>query len=168
MLVLVDDEFSTGNTVLNTIRALHASHPRERYVIVALVDMRSAGDRDRLTAFAAEIGARVDLVTRSSGTVTLPEGVLERGQALVAAQEAEQTTPAGEPVERAAPVTRVGLGWPEGVPDGGRHGFTPAHRAVLEAALPGMASGSPPSWATIPARAMTAAPAACSYSASRS
>ncbi|XQE79427.1 phosphoribosyltransferase [Streptomyces microflavus] len=139
VLVLVDDEFSTGNTVLNTVRALHASHPRERYVIVALVDMRSAGDRDRLTAFAAEIGARVDLVTRSSGTVTLPEGVLERGQALVAAQEAEQARPAGEPVERAAPVTRVGLGWPEGVPDGGRHGFTPAHRAALEAALPGMA-----------------------------
>ncbi|MFD3849790.1 phosphoribosyltransferase [Streptomyces microflavus] len=139
VLVLVDDEFSTGNTVLNTIRVLHESHPRERYVIVALVDMRSAGDRDRLTAFAAEIGARVDLVTRSSGTVTLPEGVLERGQALVAAQEAEQATPAGEPAERAAPVTRLGLGWPGGVPDGGRHGFTPAHRAALEAALPGMA-----------------------------
>ncbi|MBK6031166.1 phosphoribosyltransferase domain-containing protein, partial [Streptomyces sp. MBT59] len=89
-LVLVDDEFSTGNTVLNTIRALHELHPRDRYVIVALVDMRSPADRDRLTAFAAEIGARVDLVTRSTGTVTLPDGVLERGQALVAAQEAEQ------------------------------------------------------------------------------
>uniref|UniRef100_UPI001ABFCAB1 phosphoribosyltransferase domain-containing protein n=1 Tax=Streptomyces albovinaceus TaxID=66867 RepID=UPI001ABFCAB1 len=88
-LVLVDDEFSTGNTVLNTIRALHELHPRGRYVIVALVDMRSPADRDRLTAFAAEIGARVDLVTRSTGTVTLPDGVLERGQALVAAQEAE-------------------------------------------------------------------------------
>ncbi|WP_405510524.1 phosphoribosyltransferase [Streptomyces cyaneofuscatus] len=138
-LVLVDDEFSTGNTVLNTIRALHASHPRERYVIVALVDMRSAGDRDRLTAFAAEIGARVDLVTRSSGTVTLPEGVLERGQALVAAQEAEQAGRAGEAVEGVAPVTRVALDWPAEVPDGGRHGFTPAHRATLEAALPGMA-----------------------------
>ncbi|MFF6904879.1 phosphoribosyltransferase [Streptomyces sp. NPDC012389] len=139
-LVLVDDEFSTGNTVLNTIRALHETHPRERYVIVALVDMRSADDRDRLTAFAAEIGARVDLVTRSSGTVTLPEGVLERGQALVAAQEAEQADQADEAVdEGAAPVTRVGLDWPAEVPDGGRHGFTPAHRAALEAALPGMA-----------------------------
>ncbi|WP_411078839.1 phosphoribosyltransferase [Streptomyces sp. cmx-18-6] len=152
VLVLVDDEFSTGNTVLNTIRALHESHPRERYVIVALVDMRSAEDHDRLTAFAAEIGARVDLVTRNTGTVTLPEGVLERGRALVAAQEAEQAeraagrggeagqaeprTTASGPV---APVTRVDLGWPAGVPDGGRHGFTPAHRAALEAALPGMA-----------------------------
>ncbi|MGW3300858.1 phosphoribosyltransferase [Streptomyces rubiginosohelvolus] len=151
-LVLVDDEFSTGNTVLNTIRALHELHPRDRYVIVALVDMRSPADRDRLTAFAAEIGARVDLVTRSTGTVTLPDGVLERGQALVAAQEAEQAEEAREageareasasappPVPAPAPVTRVDLAWPAGVPDGGRHGFTPAHRAALEAALPGMA-----------------------------
>ncbi|EFE74181.1 phosphoribosyltransferase [Streptomyces filamentosus] len=138
-LVLVDDEFSTGNTVLNTIRALHELHPRDRYVIVALVDMRSPADRDRLTAFAAEIGARVDLVTRSTGTVTLPDGVLERGQALVAAQEAEQAGPFPEAAGHPAPVTRVGLDWPAGVPDGGRHGFTPAHRAALEAALPGMA-----------------------------
>ncbi|MFH9753310.1 phosphoribosyltransferase [Streptomyces griseus] len=153
-LVLVDDEFSTGNTVLNTIRALHALHPRERYVIVALVDMRSADDRDRLTAFAAEIGARVDLVTRNTGTVTLPDGVLERGQALVAEQEAEQAEQAAqaervrqaewserahETDEHAAPVTRVALDWPAGVPDGGRHGFTPAHREALEAALPAMA-----------------------------
>ncbi|MEU3973525.1 phosphoribosyltransferase [Streptomyces bacillaris] len=194
-LVLVDDEFSTGNTVLNTIRALHELHPRERYVIVALVDMRSPADRDRLTAFAAEIGARVDLVTRAAGTVSLPDGVLERGQALVAEREAEQAPPpeqaehavqagraqtqaqpggagavasagpsgggdgvashsgetsegptaggaaddSGETPEGPAPLTRVGLGWPAGVPDGGRHGFTPAHRAALEAALPGMA-----------------------------
>ncbi|MFB8121602.1 phosphoribosyltransferase [Streptomyces bacillaris] len=194
-LVLVDDEFSTGNTVLNTIRALHELHPRERYVIVALVDMRSPADRDRLTAFATEIGARVDLVTRAAGTVSLPDGVLERGQALVAEREAEQAPPpeqaehavqagraqtqaqpggagavasagpsgggdgaashsgetsegptadgaashSGETPEGPAPLTRVDLGWPAGVPDGGRHGFTPAHRAALEAALPGMA-----------------------------
>ncbi|MEV0136955.1 phosphoribosyltransferase [Streptomyces globisporus] len=138
-LVLVDDEFSTGNTVLNTIRALHEPHPRDRYVIVALVDMRSPVDRDRLTVFAAEIGARVDLVTRSTGTVTLPDGVLERGQALVAAQEAEVSASPPPPVPAPAPVTRVDLAWPAGVPDGGRHGFTPAHRAALEAALPEMA-----------------------------
>ena len=34
---------------------------------------------------------------------------------------------------------RIDLGWPAGLPDGGRHGFTPAHRARLEAALPAMA-----------------------------
>lgn len=145
-LVLVDDEFSTGNTVLNTIRDLHARHPRARYVVVALVDMRSARDVRRLEEFAAEIGARVDLVAAASGTVLLPEGVLEKGQELVARYEAGGGPDAvararaaePRPVPPRAPGT-VDLGWPAGLPDGGRHGFTPAHRARLEAALPVMA-----------------------------
>ncbi|MGK5548988.1 cysteine protease StiP domain-containing protein, partial [Streptomyces sp. URMC 127] len=35
--------------------------------------------------------------------------------------------------------SRVDIPWPAGLPDGGRHGFTPAHRARLEAALPAIA-----------------------------
>ncbi|MET9865851.1 phosphoribosyltransferase [Streptomyces sp. NPDC006386] len=166
-LVLVDDEFSTGNTVLNTIRDLHARYPRRRYVVVALVDMRSAADAGRLEDFAREIGARVDFVTAASGTVRLPEGVLEKGRELVARYESEGSSDNGVAVEadqevnpsgargtvRPAPtgphpddngtgphITRVDLRWPAGLPDGGRHGFTPAHRARLEAALPGMAA----------------------------
>ncbi|UUU42183.1 phosphoribosyltransferase [Streptomyces sp. NBC_00162] len=135
-LVLVDDEFSTGNTVLNTIRDLHARHPRAHYVVVALVDMRSPADRDRLTAFAAEIGARVDLIALASGTVSLPDGVLAKGQALVEEYESHAGAQAGHTGQ---PVTRVDLNWPAGLPDGGRHGFTAAHRAALEAALPDLA-----------------------------
>ncbi|THA54154.1 phosphoribosyltransferase [Streptomyces sp. A1136] len=161
-LVLVDDEFSTGNTVLNTIRDLHARHPRPRYVVVALVDMRSPADRERLDAFAAELGARIDLVALARGTVSLPEDVLAKGQALVEEYEsgvaragrgpAESDPAASDPVGSgpvgsgpascgpAASVRRVGLDWPAGLPDGGRHGFTPAHRARLEAALPVLAA----------------------------
>ena len=157
-LVLVDDEFSTGNTVLNTIRDLHARHPRRWYVVVALVDMRSPQDHGRLADFAAEIGARVDLIARASGTVRLPEGVLELGQRLVAAEESKQRSrpphgppdsPEGAPGPETAPVpetalapqaVRVELDWPADVPDGGRHGFLPAHRAGLEGALPAMAA----------------------------
>ncbi|MER6841585.1 phosphoribosyltransferase [Streptomyces platensis] len=165
-LVLVDDEFSTGRTVLNTIKALHAHFPRERYVVVALVDMRSDADRSRLEKFAAELGARVDLIALAAGGVRLPEDVLVRGQELVAAHEAGAAQDAGAAPEsgavpgrisasaadeqnaegaltapggRGADVVRVDLGWPAGLPDGGRHGFTPAHRARLEAGLPGMA-----------------------------
>lgn len=152
-LVLVDDEFSTGNTVLNTIRALHERYPRRWYVIVALVDMRSAADQGRLAEFAREIGARVDLVALASGTLVLPEGVLARGQRLVAEHEAGQRAEgrreAGQhepgPHEAGSPapssrVARVRLDWPAGLPDGGRHGFTPDHRARLESALPAMAA----------------------------
>ncbi|MFF0158039.1 phosphoribosyltransferase [Streptomyces sp. NPDC005263] len=169
-LVLVDDEFSTGNTVLNTVRDLHERYPRRRYVVVALVDMRSAADAGRLDDFAREIGARVDLVAAASGAVRLPEGVLEKGQELVARYESEgaaqgmrSSAGASWPVAqfpappalgargtaRSAPthpqtphdhVTRVDLRWPQGLPDGGRHGFTPAHRTRLEHALPAMAA----------------------------
>ncbi|MER5790385.1 phosphoribosyltransferase [Streptomyces sp. NPDC001980] len=195
-LVLVDDEFSTGNTVLNTIRDLHARYPRKRYVVVALVDMRSAADAGRLTSFAEEIGARVDLVAAASGTVKLPEGVLEKGQELVARYEesaAKGERPGAAPSGLSAPrggaayghspaplegvalthpgarggvesaataawartaptgpqatgnrttphLTRIDLHWPHGLPDGGRHGFTPAHRIRLETALPTIAA----------------------------
>ncbi|MGW6152688.1 phosphoribosyltransferase [Streptomyces sp. NPDC055144] len=141
-LVLVDDEFSTGNTVLNTIRALHERYPRDHYVIVALVDMRSPDDRDRLADFAREIGARVDLVASASGTVKLPDDVLAKGQALVAHHESLDDVPTARTEPRTEPgsVTRVDLGWPAAVPDGGRHGFTPEHRAALDAALPAMAA----------------------------
>lgn len=182
-LVLVDDEFSTGNTVLNTVRDLHARYPRRRYVVVALVDMRSADDAGRLDEFAREIGARVDLVAAASGTVRLPEGVLEKGQELVARYEAEsaagggsssaaaswpvaqfpaplrgdagaasleadgRTTPLGaRGTARTTPTVpqpthkRIDLHWPDRLPDGGRHGFTPAHRIRLENALPDMAA----------------------------
>jgi hypothetical protein len=163
-LVLVDDEFSTGNTVLNTVRVLHERFPRERYVVVALVDMRSEEDAGRLAAFAGEIGARVDLVAGASGRVVLPEGVLERGRALVERFQGAGGAPAPGPEGALPPgppegdgvavpvaggasgvagakggrVVRVALGWPSGVPDGGRHGFTGVDRGRLDAALPGM------------------------------
>ncbi|KAB1148756.1 phosphoribosyltransferase [Streptomyces luteolifulvus] len=160
-LVLVDDEFSTGNTVLNTVRDLHQRYPRRRYVVVALIDMRSPADAGQLEDFAREIGARVDLVAAASGTVRLPDGVLEKGQELVARYEADSLEADG-PIDSAGargtarpaqgdphsddhgmphgPVQRVDLCWPAGLPDGGRHGFTPAHRTRLEGALPAMAA----------------------------
>ncbi|TGA92097.1 phosphoribosyltransferase [Streptomyces palmae] len=155
-LVLVDDEFSTGTTVLNTIAALHAHHPREHYVVVALVDMRTAEHHERLHRFAAELGARVDLVALATGTVALPADVLEQGQRLVAEHEPAPTAPDATSAPRRggrpSPV-RVELGWPQGLPDGGRHGFTPAHRTRLEAALPGMAARIADALATGPAAA---------------
>lgn len=153
-LVLVDDEFSTGRTVRNTIAALHRRFPRQRYVIAALIDMRSSDDVALLEKFAAEIGARVDVVALADGQAELPGDVLERGRRLVAEADACGDAGAGgagvaagagarggvggdERVD--ATVNRFDPGWPQGLPDGGRHGFTCAHGARLESALPYMA-----------------------------
>ncbi|MGW2396395.1 phosphoribosyltransferase [Kitasatospora sp. NPDC001664] len=139
-LVLVDDEFSTGRTVLNTVRALHARHPRSHYVVVALVDLRTEADRAVLAAAAAELGARLDVVATASGGVELPDDVLGRAAELIAAA-APAAPPAGSP----APVSRVALPWPAGLPEGGRHGFSPAHASRLSAALPELAAALAPS-----------------------
>ncbi|MFC9974836.1 phosphoribosyltransferase family protein [Spirillospora sp. NPDC127200] len=137
-LVLVDDELSTGRTVLNTIRELHAVRPRRHYVVAALVDLRGADDRDRMRDLAAELDARIEAVALATGRVELPGGVLEAGQALVAEVEAAART--AEPAPRGPyPLTRVDLRWPEGLPEGGRHGFRPEHRTRLEKDLPAMA-----------------------------
>ncbi|WP_395296332.1 phosphoribosyltransferase [Kitasatospora hibisci] len=134
-LVLVDDEFSTGNTVLNTIRELHRLHPRDHYVVVALVDLRGEADRARLADTAAELGTRLDLVAAAGGRVELPADILDRAERLIA-----EVGPAPEPPATVpAPLVRVELDWPEGLPDGGRHGFTAAHRDQLDAVLPQLA-----------------------------
>ncbi len=141
-LVLVDDELSTGRTVRNTIAALHRSRPRERYVVAALVDMRTDADREALAKFAAELGATVEVTSLARGWVRLPHDVLERGAALAAERQRRAEDDAGDEPSgpHAARPVRVNLGWPAGLPDGARHGFTPAHRDRLQAALPGLAA----------------------------
>lgn len=141
-LVLVDDELSTGRTVLNTIEELHAARPRRHYVVAALVDLRSAEDEARMDALARRLNTRIDAVALARGTVRLPRGVLEAGQKLVAGLHAGQD--ADERRARGAfEVERVDINWPEGLPDGGRHGFTPEDRLRLEEELPRMAARLP-------------------------
>ncbi|MBP0451773.1 phosphoribosyltransferase [Kitasatospora sp. RG8] len=135
-LVLVDDEFSTGNTVLNTIRELHGTNPRGHYVVVALVDLRDEADRRRLADTAAELGTRLDLVAAASGGVELPADILDRAERLIAEAGPAPALPPAAP----APLVRAALDWPAGLPDGGRHGFTAEHRGRLEAALPDLAA----------------------------
>ncbi|MEU9020639.1 phosphoribosyltransferase family protein [Actinomadura sp. NPDC048394] len=135
-VVLVDDELSTGQTVLNTIEALHALRPRRHYVLAALVDLRGESDRARVDELAARLGTRIDAVSLAGGRVELPTGVLEKGTQIVSELSAAS---ASEVEDGAFGVARVRLDWPRGVPDGGRHGFLPEHRTALEKDLPRMA-----------------------------
>jgi len=132
-LVLVDDELSTGRTVANTLRVLHARTPRRHYVVAGLLDARGPDDRARLAGLAAELGTRIDVVSLVEGAVELPGGVLAAGAALVAA-----APPAPVPAPHAVPSDVVTLRppWPPGVPLTARHGTSPADRAALARALP--------------------------------
>lgn len=130
-VVLVDDEISTGRTALNTIRALHQAHPRGRYVVASLIDLRSDADRALFAELAEDLGTRIEVVTLASGAITLPGDILDRAERMLA-----EVPPAGSaPADAAAhaPVRRA-TGWGDGVRDGARHGFAPADEGPLAAA----------------------------------
>ena len=128
-LVLVDDELSTGRTAVNTITALHALAPHERYVLAALVDLRDTADREKIAAYAAELGARIDVVSLARGAVELPAGFADLAARTVAAADPPL------PARPAGDVLRHPDHWPPDVREGGRHGFGPADvRAARTAA----------------------------------
>ncbi|MDR7081819.1 adenine/guanine phosphoribosyltransferase-like PRPP-binding protein [Arthrobacter ginsengisoli] len=72
-VVLVDDELSTGATIINTIRELHRTAPHRRYIVASLVDLRSPADRDRLEELARELGTGISAVALAQGSIRLPE-----------------------------------------------------------------------------------------------
>ena len=82
-VVLVDDEFSTGSTVINTIREIHALSPHAVYVVAALIDLRSAADRARFTALADELGTRIVVTALGTGRIELGAGILDRAARLI-------------------------------------------------------------------------------------
>jgi hypothetical protein len=121
VLVLVDDELSTGRTALNTIRALHSRLPRARYLLASLIDLRAPADVASVQRVAAELGVRIDVVSTATGHVHLPDGFLQRAAALVAASGVDAVAPAAR-----ADVRRVDPRWPASARESGRHGFGPA------------------------------------------
>lgn len=154
-VVLVDDELSTGATVIDTVRSLQQVAPRERWVVATLVDLRSEADRTRMAEAAAELGVRLDVVALATGTVDLPPDVLRRGAELVARVEgtvaqqrpepgavAPAGPPAGPPAGRPSggPVVEVAGRVARGFRDGGRHGFAVEHRSGTAASVPGLAA----------------------------
>jgi hypothetical protein len=133
-LVLVDDELSTGRTALNTIGALHARYPRDRYLVAALVDLREDDDRARTARVEAQLGVRIDVIALATGRVRMPADFPARAAEVIAAQ-----ADAHPPDTGSAPIVRCG-GWPAGIRDGGRHGFGSADSVSAHSAARACAS----------------------------
>lgn len=134
-LVLVDDELTTGTTLLNTVRELHAIAARDSYVVAALVDLRSDDARATADRVAAELGTSITFVSLLAGEVRRthdPDGLV------VEAVAAAPTFPDPGP-DRADEVATT-YAWPAGVPDGGRHGLGPADADGFETAVAGLAA----------------------------
>jgi hypothetical protein len=139
-IVLVDDELTTGRTVLGTIRALHAYAPRPSYVVATLFDSRPDEAQGAFDTLAEQLGVPVRVVSLLAGEVTVPGDIAARAAAVRARHPAVASAPSsGRPDPSASPgiparrhsVRRLVADWPPDLPDGGRHGWTPAHRERL-------------------------------------
>ena len=131
-LVLVDDELTTGTTSLNTIAALQARWPRDRYVLAVLADLRPPADRRAFDERAAALGVRVDVASLVDATLLAPADVLERA---VRARSVLGALPAAPVPCGAARVVACERAWPSGIPLGGRQGFCPSDRGPHAAAV---------------------------------
>lgn len=130
-MVLVDDEFSTGRTLMATISELQQQFPRSHYVVAALVDLRSAEAVAELESFAQTLGVRIEVVSLVSGQVHLPAGILHDAAAVMESLALPEFSPESAP----GTIRRVELPWSAAVPDGGRHGFLGADRPGFEAGV---------------------------------
>lgn len=143
-LILVDDELSTGATVMDTIRAVQAVAPRDRYLVASLVDLRSPGDRRRLGEFATRHGVRVDVVALATGQLRLPADPASRGRQLATRYGQPSIRPGAHRPQSRVRTAPAGARWPDGVRDGARHGFSATDRVVFEAAVVAVARGLAP------------------------
>ncbi|WP_196811000.1 phosphoribosyltransferase domain-containing protein [Arthrobacter sp. 35W] len=105
-VVLVDDELSTGSTIINTIRALHSLVPHGRYIVASLIDLRTDADRVRFEQLAAELGTDIAVVALGCGTIDLAPDILERAQVLIAGMS---IAPATASVREPARITTITL-----------------------------------------------------------
>ena len=145
-VVLVDDELSTGATVINTITELHAAAAHPLYVVATLIDLRSAGDRARFEELAAELGCAIRVVSLGAGSIDLGPDILDRARQII------DGLPSPEAPAAAAPAAPGSLSVLDLSADGRRPlrsdrfgnqaGMSCQYEDALPEALPGAVSGA--------------------------
>jgi hypoxanthine-guanine phosphoribosyltransferase len=69
-IVLIDDEITSGNTVLNLICALNDLYPGKEYVVLSILDWRKQEDVHRFKQFTQQTGVRISNLSLIRGEVT--------------------------------------------------------------------------------------------------
>jgi hypothetical protein len=131
-LVIVDDEISTGTTAIAAIEAIHQRRPRQRYVVASLVDVRTVAHHAAGAAASAAVGVPIDFVSLATGRVSLPSGMTEAVGALAPPTLNLASARRGHRSRMHAP-------WPDGVPNGGRHGFLRTDKTQFDSAVDALA-----------------------------
>ncbi|MDN7241993.1 phosphoribosyltransferase family protein [Planococcus sp. N028] len=73
-IVLIDDEISTGNTLLNLVCALDEQFPGKSYISLSILDWRNAEQQQKLTQMAEERNIDLTVLSLMSGEFELIHG----------------------------------------------------------------------------------------------
>ncbi|WP_310833205.1 phosphoribosyltransferase family protein [Paenibacillus pedocola] len=68
-VILVDDEITTGNTAINTIRDIQSKFPRREYVVASLLDWRSDANIQAYRDLEQELGVKIRALSLLQGTI---------------------------------------------------------------------------------------------------
>ena len=85
--VLIDDEFTTGNTAFRLVERLHAAYGIRRFVLLALLD-NSSGEQRR--AVEKRLGVEIEMVSLLKSRIVSTENGAPPAPALTAPQKADR------------------------------------------------------------------------------
>jgi len=68
-IVFIDDELTTGNTVLNIIHAIHGKFPRKSYTILTLLDWRAEESIQQFRQMEKKLGIEINVVSLIKGEI---------------------------------------------------------------------------------------------------
>lgn len=93
IMVLVDDELTTGNTLMNTIEMLQKTAQHSVYLIATLVDLRNDEARVKMAEFASRNNVTVEVFSLFSGHLEIPVDAAKKAEPII-----EEIKKAVEPV----------------------------------------------------------------------
>jgi len=127
-VLFVDDELTTGRTLLNAIAAIHARWPRPLYLVAGFLDWRDEAALSAFSRMEERLGATITVSSLVTGQASWVD---EPGDEVV-----DDAPPAPAPAAR-VPVLRhdVDLG-----PAIARHGWDTADQAAFDGRVPEIAS----------------------------
>ncbi|MGI6120304.1 MAG: phosphoribosyltransferase family protein [Desulfosporosinus sp.] len=70
-IVLVDDEITTGNTALNIIHEIQSKYPKTNYVVLSLLDWRSAEDKANFNKLEQELAIKIHTISLMEGEIAI-------------------------------------------------------------------------------------------------
>lgn len=83
IIVLVDDELTTGNTVMNTIELFESHQHHNHYYVATLTDLRTRKAHKVFKQFAHNLGIQITVVSLLSMELNVPNDSVKKAQPLL-------------------------------------------------------------------------------------